>query len=110
MEAMTSRTPDLLDRLWYRKIREEVPALIFSKGPRHPDVARLVPQGWSWFHRAYSWAFGLAWSLCALCATPYPGYQAGASIPDPTREAHLRVIICPRCTITRYKALNPKES
>lgn len=110
MEAMTSRTPDLLDRLWYRKVREEVPALIFSKGSRHPRVARLVPQGWSWFHRAYSRLFGLGWSLCALCAAPYPGYQGGVAIPDPTREATAWVVICLRCTITRHKALNPKEA
>lgn len=109
MEALTSRTPDLLDRLWYRKIRQEPPALIFSKRPRHPDVARLVPQSLTWFHRAYSHLFGLDWSLCALCATPYPGYQGGAGIPDPTRGGNVRVVACSRCTITRHKALNTKE-
>lgn len=107
---MKLRSPNALDRIWHRKLGTDLPAVIGERGPRHPNLARLVPQGWSWFHRAYSRLFGLDWSLCALCATPYPGYQAGASIPDPTREAHVRVVICPRCTITRHKALRQKEA
>lgn len=87
--------PSLVQRLWYRMIREPVPMGV--EATSRGDWMRLIPWQLRFVHRRFARRHGLFWLPCILCGRYSGGHQFAGSIPDPTQPG-LSHGICPTCT------------
>jgi hypothetical protein len=100
---LSMKPPSRLAVAWYRRLGSTPPLSEASTGPRHAELARLVPYEYRAFHRGYAAAHGFFWLPCPLCDRPFGGHESGDSIPDPTRDPNSGLSICSQCTIKRNR-------